>query len=120
MKFVVRLKAQFCTDDRYRFNLQLNPHLKGDGSFYSSDIFITADDLFNCRIKAVNILRDWEKAVVSNDEDMTEKMENFIQTAIRNVQMDQKCNIELEGNFAGTSIQYVQIIADEVINIEEE
>ena len=116
MKFVVRLKAQFCTDDRYRFNLQLNPHLKGDGAFYSADIFIIDEDLFAARIKAVNILRDWEKAVVSNDDAMTEQMEGFIQAAIRNVQMDQKCNISLDKNFAG--IIWLYLTKSPSINLE--
>lgn len=117
MKFVIRLKAQFATNEDFGFDKAKCQRIKGDGDFFSSDNFIIGEDLFTCRTEAVRIIREFEKAITSEHPEIEKKVVEYLRSAIKSIQLEQKCNLSLDGDYQGTEITYVQIVADDVVNI---
>ena len=117
MKFVIRLKAEFATNYEFGFDTNKSSKIKGNDDLFSSDTFVIGDDLFTCRSTAVNILREFEKALYSDNETVKQQITEYIRAAIKSIQRDQKCNLSLDGPYDGTEISYVQIVADNVVEI---
>lgn len=117
MKFVVRLKATFATNDEFGFDKNKSSKIKGDGDFFSSDTFIIGDDLFTCRTAAVNTIREFEKALIGPNDAVKKQISEYLRAAIKSIQLDQKCNLALDGAYQGTEITYAQIVADNVIEM---
>lgn len=117
MKFVVRLKATFATNNEFGFDKNKSSKIKGDEDFFSSDIFIIGDDLFTCRTTAVNAIREFEKALVGSNDAIKKQITEYLRAAIKSIQLEQKCNLVLNGPYEGTEITYAQIVADDVIEI---